>query len=211
MAIPDQPVRVHRHPLSGHSHRVELFLSILGIPAQLVDVDIPGRAHKSPEFLAKNPFGQIPVLEDGDVVLADSNAILVYLAMRYDDSRRWYPDEPVAAAQIQGWLAVAAGQLASGPATARIIKLLNVPLDYERAKAVSTELLRVLEQTLGARKFLVGDSATIADLALYSYTAHAPEGGISLSPYPSVGAWLERIEALPGFVPMRRSPVAAPD
>ncbi|HEX6992526.1 MAG TPA: glutathione S-transferase [Gammaproteobacteria bacterium] len=208
MTVPAQPVRLYRHPLSGHAHRVQLFLSILGIPAELIDVDLPKGEHKSPEFLAKNPFGQVPVLEDGDVVLADSNACLVYLAKRYDDSRSWYPDDPVAAAHVQRWLSVAAGELVAGPGAARIIKLLNAPLDYERAKAVSANLFGILEKTLGQREFLTGASPTIADLALYTYTAHAPEGGISLTPYPGITAWLRRIESLPGFVPMQRMPAA---
>ncbi len=208
MTAPARPVRLYRHPLSGHAHRVQLFLSILGIPAELIDVDLANGEHKSPEFLAKNPFGQLPVLEDGDVVLADSNACLVYLAKRYDDSRSWYPDDPVAAAQVQRWLSVAAGELAAGPAAARIIKVRNLPLDYERAKAVSANLFGILEKILGERDFLTGPSPTIADLALYTYTAHAPEGGISLTPYPSIAAWLRRIESLPGFVPMLKLPAA---
>lgn len=84
-----KPVRLYRHPLSGHSHRVELFLSLLGVPFELVEVDLTKGAHKEPAFLALNPLGQVPVLEDGDLVLADSNAILVYLALSYDRARRW--------------------------------------------------------------------------------------------------------------------------
>lgn len=208
MTVPAEPVRLYRHPLSGHAHRVQLFLSILGIPVELIDVDLFGGEHKSPEFLAKNPFGQVPVLEDGDVVLADSNACLVYLAKRYDDSRSWYPEDPVAAAQVQRWLSIAAGELKAGPATARVIKVRNAPLDYESAKAVSTNLFGILEKILGEREFLTGATPTIADLALYTYTAHAPEGGISLTPYPSISAWLRRIESLPGFVPMQKMPAA---
>ena len=128
-------IRVYRHPLSGHAHRVELFLSLLGLPYEPVDVDLRRGEHKTPEFLARNPFGQVPVLEDGDVTLADSNAILVYLAGRYDSSGRWYPRDPLTAGRIQQWLSVAAGQLAYGPAAARRFKLLGAPLDYEQARA----------------------------------------------------------------------------
>src|SRR5262245_47792256 len=107
--MPAPVIRFHGFPLSGHSHRVELMLSLLGVRFERIDVDLFGGAHKQPAFLAKNPFGQIPVLEDGEVTLADSNAILVYLASRYDRERRWLPQDPIAAAQVQRWLSVAAG------------------------------------------------------------------------------------------------------
>lgn len=129
--------------------------------------------------------------------------------MRYDNSGSWYPLEPLAAARIQQWLSVAAGQLASGPATARIVKLLGAPFDHARAAAVSEQLFKVLDQTLASQPYLVGAGPTIADVAMYTYTAHAPEGAISLEPYGNIRTWLARIEALPGFVPMARSPSSA--
>jgi glutathione S-transferase len=202
-------IRLHRHPLSGHSHRVELMLSLLGLPLERVEVDLAKGAHKAPEFLAKNPFGQVPVIEDGELVLADSNAILVYLATRYDASGRWLPRDPVGAARVQRWLSVAAGQLAYGPAAARLVTVFGAKLDHARAKAIAAQLYPVLERQLATQRFLAGDAPTIADVALYSYTAHAPEGGVPLDPYPEVRAWLARIEALPGFVPMQRSRVPA--
>ena len=164
-------------------------------------------AHKAPDFLAKNPFGQVPVIEDGEVTLADSNATLVYLAMRYDASGRWFPRDPVVAARIQQWLSVAAGQLAYGPAAARLVTLFGAQLDYERAKAIAAQLYAVLDQYLATGAFLAGKEANIADIAIYSYTAHAPEGGVSLEPYPNVRGWLAPVEALPGFIPMKRSPL----
>lgn len=75
-----KPIKLFRHPLSGHAHRVELFLSLLNVPTELVFVDLANGAHKTPEFLAMNPFGQVPVIDDNGVVLSDANAILVYLA-----------------------------------------------------------------------------------------------------------------------------------
>ncbi|WP_199243225.1 glutathione S-transferase family protein [Vitiosangium sp. GDMCC 1.1324] len=206
MTQPTRPIRLYRHPLSGHSHRVELFLSLLKLPFELIDVDLTQGEQKSPGFLARNPFGQVPVIEDGEVTLADSNAILVYLATRYDPSGRWLPREPVAAARVQQWLSVAAGLLASGPATARLVAVFGRKLDAERAKEIASQLYAVLDPHLSTRSFLVGDEPTLADVALYTYTAHAPEGGVSLEPYGNVRAWLARIEALPGFVPMRRTP-----
>ncbi|WP_043435633.1 glutathione S-transferase family protein [Cystobacter fuscus] len=206
MTVPVRPLRFYRYALSGHSHRVELFLSLLKLPSEFIDVDLAKGEHKTPGFLARNPFGQVPVLEDGEVTLADSNAILVYLATRYDPSGHWLPREPVAAARVQQWLSVAAGPLASGPAAARLVTVFGAKLDAERAKAIATQLYTVLDPSLAHRSFLVGEAPTLADVALYSYTAHAPEGGVSLEPYGNVRAWLARIEALPGFVPMPRTP-----
>ena len=206
MTARDQPIRLYRHVLSGHCHRVELLMSLLELPCEKIDVDLTRGAHKAPEFIAKNnPFGQVPVLEDGDFKIADSNAILVYLATRYDPGGRWLPRDPEGAARVQQWLSVAAGQLAYGPSLARFIKLFGARLDIDRAQAISRQLLEVLDKELAARPFLAGTAATIADIALYAYTAVAPEGGVALEPYPHVRAWLRRIEALPGFVPMKSS------
>ncbi len=203
MTVIHTPIRLYRHPLSGHSHRVELFLSLLGLPRELVDVDLSRK--REPAFLAKNPFGQVPVIEDGDVTLADSNAILVYLASRYDAERRYLPTDLRFASNIQRWLSVAAGQLAAGPAAARLVTVFGAPLDHDRARSIADKLFGVLDQALADQSYLVGSNVTIADIALYTYTAHAPEGGVSLEPYPNIRAWLSRIEALPRFVPMRQS------
>jgi glutathione S-transferase len=199
---PSQPLRLFRHPVSGHCHRVELYLSLLGLPYELVHVDVLAAAQKRPEFLRKNVFGEIPVLEDGDVTLADSSAILIYLAERYDAAGRFWPRTPQGKAEVQRWLSVAAGSLLAGPATARLVRILGAKHDHERAVAVAQRLFGVLEGELGGRSFLVGASPTLADLALYAYVARAPEGDISLEPYPGIRGWLGRVEALPGFVPM---------
>ena len=131
---PAQPIRLFRSALSGHCHRVELFLSLLGLPFELVDVDLAAGAHKRPDFLAMNPFGQVPVIEDGEVTLADSNAILVYLVRRYAaDVEQWSPSDPPAAAYVQRWLSVAAGLLAFGPAYARVIQLFKSPASHNEA------------------------------------------------------------------------------
>jgi glutathione S-transferase len=198
------PIKLYRHKLSGHSHRVELLLSLLRLPFTSIDVDLLKGAHKTPEFLAKNPLGQVPVIEDGTVTLADSNAILVYLASRYDEARRYYPREAVPAAEVQRWLSVAAGELRYGPGNLRMLAKMKAPIDKGVAERDSARLLPVLESSLGTRSWLVGDHVTIADIAIYTYSALAPEGGVSLEPYPSLRAWLQRVEALPGFVPMAR-------
>lgn len=205
-AFPVRPIKLHRFFLSGHSHRVELFLSLLKLPYELVDVDLAANAHKQPAFLAMNAFGQVPVIQDGEITLADSNAILVYLAGKYD-AGEWLPRDPVAAAAVQRWLSVAAGQVASGPAKARRATLFKAPVNAEEAIAQAHDLFAVMEAELNTSPFLAGNTPTIADIANYSYIAHAPEGNISLEPYPNLRNWLKRIEALPGFVPMTSSKV----
>jgi glutathione S-transferase len=198
-------MKLYRYVRSGHSHRVQLFLSLLGVEATLIDVDLPNGDHKQADFLRKNRFGQVPVLEDGDTVVADSNAILVYLARLYDPEGRWYPAEPVAMAEVQRFLSVAAGPVAYGPAAARLVKVFGATLDHERAIGIANTLFSVLDDHLADRDWLVGGHPTIADIANYSYIAHAPEGGMDLEPYPQLRAWLRRIEGLPGFVPMQAS------
>lgn len=189
--------------LSGHVHRVALLLRMLEISYRFIEATAEVR--RSREFLQLNPLGQIPVLQDGEIVLPDSNAILVYLAKRYAPGSPWLPEEPIAASRVQRWLSIAAGEVAYGPATARAIALWGRPGDPARAGQVADRLFQFMDAHLGGRAYLAAEHPTIADLACYAYTAHAPEGGISLEPYGALRSWLSRIEALPGFQPMPRS------
>ncbi len=198
-------IKLYRHPLSGHAHRVELFLSLLGLDAELIDVDLLTGEQKQEEFLKKNIFGQVPVLEDAETLIADSNAILVYLASQYDQEHTWLPIEPVKAAEVQRFLTVASGPIVQGPAIARLINLFGAKLDHAKAIETSHNVLKLLDQYLSDRHWLVGDHPTIADISNYPYIAHAPEGDVSLQKYPNIRIWLQRIEALPGFIPMQAS------
>ncbi|MDK8264335.1 MULTISPECIES: glutathione S-transferase family protein [Pseudomonas] len=193
-------MKLYHTPLSGHAHRAVLFASLLGIEVELIDIDIPAGANRTPEFLALNPFGQVPVLEDAGVVVADSNAILVYLAKKLGRTD-WLPEDPAGAAAVQRWLSVAAGELAYGPAAARLITVFGARLNPEEVIARAHVLLERLEAHLTTGKWLAADHPTIADIALYSYLAGAPEGNVQLAPYTAVRAFLQRVEALPGFVP----------
>ena len=205
MGAPD--ISVYGTVLSGHTHRVELLLLMLGVPYRFVDTPRPAR--RTAEFLALNPLGQVPVLKDGELVLADSNAILVYLAKKYGHGTRWLPEDPVAAARVQRWLSSAAGEVRQGPGEARLLTLWPRPGDLARAQQVARELLQFMDGYLSGGGFLAADHPTIADLACYSYVAHAPEGRISLEAYPAVRAWIRRVEELPAFRPMPRSEVPA--
>lgn len=201
---PERPIRLHRFAPSGHCHRVELLLSLLELPRELIDVDLPGKEHKGARFLALNPFGQVPVIEDGGLVLGDSNAILIYLSRTYG-AGRFEPESALLLAEQQRWFSVAAGPLAFGPAAARAQRLFNSPIDPVPARQRAHALFAVMNAQLAARSFLLGDALTLADIANYAYTARAPEGGVELDEYPALRAWLARIEAVPGFVPMPRS------
>ncbi|MCO4319496.1 glutathione S-transferase [Phyllobacterium sp. 21LDTY02-6] len=201
-------MQLYYHPISGHCHRAHLFLALLQADYELIEVDLKGREHKSDAFLKLNPFGQIPVLVDGETVIADSNAILVYLAKKFGRTD-WLPEDAASAALVQRWLSVAAGQVAFGPAAARLITLFNAPFRPEEVIGRAHDILALMNSELASRPWIVGRNPTIADIALYSYVARAPEGGVDLSPYQSVGAWLKRVEDLPGFVPFVETPVAS--
>lgn len=200
-------IKLYRFALSGHSHRVQLMLSLLGLEAELININLAAGEHKTAAFLAKNPAGQVPVIEDGEVTLADSNAILVYLSSVYDAARTWYPTDVLLQSRIQGFLSLAAGKLAFGAAAARVINVFGAQADKAKAQELAHGLLRFLESQLAAAPWLVSEHPTIADVAMYTYIAHAPEGDVALDDYPNVRAWLSRIEQLPGFVAMQKTPV----
>jgi len=200
-------IKLYRHPLSGHSHRVELLLSLLNIDAEIIDVDLMKGEQKSAEFLEKNPNGQVPVLQDGSEFYSDSNAILVYLASQYDVNRTWLPTNAEAAASVQEFLTVSAGPIAFGPAAARLVTLFGASLDADTAIKLAHSILARLESRLTNREWLATSHPTIADVANYAYVALAPEGNVSLDEYPNVIAWLKRVESLDGFVATQASAV----
>ena len=193
---------LYGHPMSGNSYEVKLMLSLLGIDYEWVTVDLLKGEHRQPDFLALNPFGQVPVLTDGDVVLADAQGALVYLARQYDGS--WLPTESVALADVVRWLSITTGEIRQGPESARLYHLFGLKtLNIDRATERATFILNQLEQHLSSHPWLIGDAPTVADIAAFPYIALAPDGQIDLSPYPHVLSWIERVKQLPGFVGMR--------
>lgn len=202
-------MKLYGNPLSGNSHRVQALLNVLDIKFEDIVVDLKSGEHKSPEFLALNPLGQVPVLIDGDLVLRDSTAIMLYLVKMHDDDNRWFPTDAVNQAKVQEWLSTAVNEIQHGPFVVRAIKVFGMPGDAEEAKAKTATLFDALfEPHLQNNTWLVGDSATIADLACYSYVARVTEGDFSLEKYPAIRGWLERIEALENFPPMFKVPAA---
>lgn len=207
MPKPAKPIKFYSFPVSGHAHRVELLLRALDLPFERIDMDLAGKQQKKPDFIRLNPFGQIPVIDDNGKVVWDSAAILVYLCLTYDPKGAFMPRDPQKMAEIVAWLGKAAGPINYGLATARRINIFKSPGDMAAVQAMANDFLGILESHLGPRQWLVDDAVSIADMACYSYVAHAPEGGIDLAPYGHVTDWLSRFRRLPFFVAMPRTKV----
>lgn len=188
--------------LSGNCYKIRLLLAMLGITYERVRVDSTAGETQTAEFKALNPRGQIPVLVDGDTVIWDSMAILVYLARRQGDTR-WLPDDALGEARVMQWLAVSENELLYGLARARVAVLFDKPFDIAQCHRDATPGVNAMEQQLSAADWLAADHPTIADIACYPYVSLAEEGHFALAPYPAVRAWLARIEALPGWQPLR--------
>lgn len=196
-------IKLYFNPLSGHAHRPWVMLKLLDLEFDEILLDFFKNEHKTPEFLKLNPLGQLPVLVDGDAVLRDSTAALVYLALKYDSTRQWLPLEPVAAAEVQQWLAISTREVWEGPGIARMIKIFNTSQDHKTAVEKTDILFKSLFETrLSNHDWLVGECPTIADIANYGYIAAVTEGDVDLSAYPHTFAWVKRLEAYPRFVAM---------
>ena len=198
-------MKLYNYFRSSASFRVRIALQLKGLAYDYIPVHIAKGEHKLPAFLKLNSFGQVPVLVDGETVVQDSNAILVYLAKRHGKTD-WLPEDPLGAAKVERWLSIAAGQIAYGPAAARLVTVFGATFNTEEVISRAHALLKVVEEELSNRDWLAANHITIADIALYSYIARAPEGNVDLSAYLKVGAWLARIEKLPGFVPFVKTP-----
>ncbi len=195
-------IQLYGYELSGNSYKVKLLLALLGLEFEWIKVDLGKGAHKQPEFLALNPFGQVPVLVDGETTLADAQAILVYLARQYGGDR-WLPLEPEPLSRIIRWLAIAASDIRQGPESARLYYLFKATsISLERATQKAEFILTQLDAHLASQEWLELGHPTIADVAVFPYVALAPDGQIDLAPYPHVLAWIERVKHLPGFVGM---------
>lgn len=195
-------IQLYGHELSGNSYKAKLMLSLLGLNYDWIQVDLLKGAHKQPEFLTLNPFGQVPVLVDGNMVLADAQAILVYLARRYG-GESWLPLDAETLSRVVRWLSTTAGEVRQGPESARLYYLFNATsINLERATQKSEFILTQLNQHLAQREWLECGHPTISDVAVFPYIALADDGKIDLSPYLCVLEWLERVKHLPGYISM---------
>jgi glutathione S-transferase len=187
--------------LSGNCHKIRMMLSLLGLEYKSHAVNSAEREQKSAEYLAMNPFGQVPVLKDGEKIIRDSQAILVYLARAYG-AEDWFPTEAAKAAEVAAWLSTAANEVVRGPNALRLHHKFGRAINVEEATTITENLLKVLNQQLAHREWLATNTITIADIAVYPYIALVNEGKVDLAPYIHVENWLGRIEMLSGFVAM---------
>ena len=187
--------------LSGNCYKVRLFLALINQDYTLQPVAFLSGEHKTRDFIARNPFGEIPVLVDGDIVLRNSQAILVYLARKHGCSE-WYPTDARDEAAVVQWLMVAENEIARGPNDARLHDKFGTAINVEEARDKSARILDILERHLATRDWLELARPTIADIACFPYVALSHEGAVSLEPYAAVRAWVDRVKKLPNFIPM---------
>lgn len=196
-------ITLYGHELSGNVYKVRLFLELLGLDYKFVQLDLMNGEHKQPQFLAINPFGQVPALVDNNETVLDAQAILVYLAQQYGDET-WLPTEAISLSKIVRWLSTTAGEVRQGVEHARLYHLFGIKdINIERATEKSHLILQQLDNHLVDRDWLEFNHLTIADIAVFPYVALAPDGKITLDDYPNVLAWIDRIKQQPNFVGMR--------
>ena len=193
-------ITLYDHPRSGNCHKVRLLLSILGLAYDRVFVDVLAHINHEPWFDRINPNQQIPVLVDEGFTVQDSQAILVYLAKRYDGP--WFADDPQEAAQIVEWLSFAAKEVANGLQASRLFYIADEGIDIDAAQKEGCRVLAILDRRLANRDWLCLKRPTIADLACFPYVGLAREGRLPLDAHRNVIAWIERIVGLEGYVTM---------
>ena len=201
-------ITLYDFELSGNCYKLRLLMSILNLPYEIAPVDFfPGREHKADWFLRLNPFGQLPVLKDDELVLSDSGAILAYLAKKYDAGGQWFPDDPAVIALILRWHAVADDITATSSA-ARLALGYDYDFDVEKCQRGAHRIFRLLDEHLwfgeqAGREWLCTPAhPTTADIACFPYVMLSEEGGISRQDYPALRRWTDRVRRIPGFVVM---------
>ncbi|WP_420860971.1 glutathione S-transferase family protein [Algirhabdus cladophorae] len=199
---------LYNYVLSGNCYKVRLMAALLGVEYETVSVDFyPGFEHRTPKMLALNPAGTLPVLTSGDMVLTETQAMLMWLALEYDSTGQWLPQgDAQQTAVLMEWLGFA-GRLTQSAGLARLHDMLGWDTDGPVAKAAATRDLRALELHLTDRVlegglWIAGDLPTIADIACFPYVALSPDAGLDHDGYPAIRNWLYAIRGLPGFVAM---------
>lgn len=187
--------------LSGNCYKARLLAALAGIPLEIVPVDFLGGEHKRPPIIDLNPWGEIPILVDGEVVLRDSQAILIYLGAKYA-GEAWWPKDATGMGSVAQWLSTSANEIQNGPGAARLVDKFGYAIDKADTLNRSARILPLIEAHLERHRWLALERPTIADCAAFPYVALAPEGGVSLEAYPRIRQWIGRIKELPGFVPM---------
>ena len=199
-------MRLYDYELSGNCYKIRLFLSILNKSFDTQTVDFyPGREHKSEAFLALNPLGQLPILEDAGQVLSGSDVILSHLAAQYDASQKWHPQN--LRGDISKWIHVA-DEITKTASAARLHDTFFYDLNIDTARAGAKKVFRSLDEHLwfaeqrGHDWLVPAGHPTVADIACFPYVALSEEGGISRQDYPAIRRWCDRIKRIDGFLPM---------
>ena len=200
-------MRLHSAPRSGNSYKVRLLLGLLGSRCEIINYDTKGGDTHVPEFVENvNPDGKVPVLELEDgTMLPESGAILLYLA----EGTPYLPEDKLQWAQVLRWMFFEQYSLLPNLSRPRLWHMWEIEItpqkeaELEQLFEQGYRALSVMERHLSDREFFVGDRPTVADVALYVYPSVAHEGGFDLEPYPAVRVWLERVAALPGYVPLK--------
>jgi glutathione S-transferase len=198
---------LYDYELDEHCYKVRLLLAALGATYVKIDVDVhPGREHVSPRFLKLNPLGALPILAEGSCVLHGAEAILTYIARRYDSSRRWLPDDAATLGEVMQWLAFARSDLAVA-STARLHAMLEVVADEVAARHASRQAFRLMDDHMTRREFedarwFVGAGPTIADIALFPAITLSRDFGIDHDEYPALRRWMGRLRTIDGFITM---------
>jgi glutathione S-transferase len=192
--------------ISGNCYKVRLFLSLLGLAYEKVSINTRLGDNKRPEFLALNPRGQVPVLDDDGFAVWDSTSILVYLARKHG-GESWYPTGPRDAAEVSRWVAISQQTeiTVTGLSRARAITLFGVAGNLADFQERGRHFLRFLDRYLACREWLALDRPTLGDIACYPYIALAPDGGVLLDEYREVAAWMARVRGLRGYVELPRA------
>ncbi len=192
-------LRVHGTMQSINAYKVRMFLSILEVPFDLVELDMYGGEHKREPYLTLNPFGQMPALEDGDFSIADSHACLVYVARRYDDSGQWLPTDAQGEAKVAEWMSKSANEVHQGPwmKRAKIRRPDAIKLSDEEIDARCDHILQLMDQHLANREWLASDHATIADISCFAPISMLNVSGYDTDKWVNVTAWLDRVRAIP--------------
>jgi len=201
-------IQLYDYGLSGNCYKVRLLLHWLGLAYTRIPVDFhPGRVHKSAWFVDQvHPRGQLPVLQDGDFRLPDAQAILVYLASRYDTQRRWYPDDAQTRGRITLWLTTA-DEITRTVSAARLHLGFGTTTDLAACQSGGRAVLRLLDDQLAENQYcgqewLAAAHPTVADIACFPYAALAGEAGIDLVAFPALQRWIRALRHLEGFQSM---------
>lgn len=193
-------ITLYDMPLALNCYKVRLLFALLGVDYRREPIDLLENEHKTPEFLALNPFGQLPVLTEGSLVLRDSQAILVWVARKIGDDT-WMPSDPDEEAIVNSWLSAAAYEVRLGPYDARLAKLFPwLCINSDTVNQRSDIALTLYNERLSKRDWIALEHPTVADVAAFPAISQCGDGEISLEGYDAVQAWLARMRALPGFV-----------